>query len=40
MEPCDFIGCQNPVDKSEWAWRMCDECYYEGLDIEDSEVPE
>ena len=40
MVECNFLGCTNLVDKSEWPWRMCDPCYFEAREVEDSAYAE
>lgn len=37
---CDYLGCTNPVDKTDWPWRMCDECADEAWAVEDSNYAE
>ena len=36
MEACGFLGCETVLEKSV-PWLMCDACYGEACDIEDSE---
>lgn len=35
---CGFLGCKNPLPADAYPWAMCDECYLDALDVEDSEL--